>query len=85
MHILFDSPILFTREFTMVGVVVTEPLTGNFFECTDQAAYKGSADQCATGSTSKTVTDSIFVGTSVEFEPGIGATDTVLFLDDGLE
>ena len=60
----------------MVGVVVTEPLTGKFFECTGVLAYKGSSIGCAS-SAAKTVVDSIFVGTTVEFKPGRGTTHTV--------
>ena len=61
---------------TMVGIVVTEPMTGRFFQCTKTAGYKGALDLCKTSNTAKTITDSIFVGTSVEFEPRRGVHDT---------
>jgi cysteine-rich repeat protein len=73
-HIVLHSSL---SSFTMVGCVVTEPLTGNFFECTEVGAYQGALSSCKTKSTSKTITDTIFVGVSVEFAPESGATDTV--------
>jgi cysteine-rich repeat protein len=74
-HIVLPSTL---SSFTMVGCVVTEPLTGNFFECTDVGAFNGALSTCSTRSTSKTVKDTIFVGVSVIFNPGSGVSDTVV-------
>ena len=59
----------------MEGVVVTEPLTGKFFECTKVFGYMGASNGCNTANTAKTVRDSVFVGTNVEFTPAPGVTD----------
>ena len=62
-------------ELRMEGVVATEPLTGSFFECSKVGPYMGTMPNCNTQRTSKTVVDSIFVGTSLEFAPAQGAVD----------
>jgi len=59
----------------MEGVVVTEPLAGKLFTCTKVDAYQGANYECKHPGTAKTIIDSIFVSTSVEFAPGVGVTD----------
>ncbi len=60
------------------GIVNTEPLTGNFFECTKiYNKYKGSAPLCSIDSVALTVEKSIFVGVTLQFSPGRGTTHTV--------
>jgi len=68
-----------TPTLTMVGVVLTEPLTGEFWTCSGyQDAYKGASKwDCSTAATEITVNSSIFVGTSVLFEPDIGVSTIV--------
>jgi len=68
-----------TPTLTMVGVVLTEPLTGELWTCTMISdGYKGaSSKDCSTSATDITVNRSIFVGTSALFEPNVGVTTVV--------
>jgi hypothetical protein len=64
---------------TLEGVVVTEPLTGELWTCTKVTnGYKGaSTDACSTAATHTTVTRSVFVGTSLLFNPRAGVRAVV--------
>ena len=73
-HIVLHSKL---KTLQMTGVVVTEPLTGKFFECTKGRKYKGALSTCSTKNTAKTITDRTFVGTAIEFEPARGVTHTI--------
>ena len=61
----------------LVGVVVTEPLAGHFFECSGVGPYKGAYAGCAVGGTALTVREGVFVGSSMTFDPFAGVTHTV--------
>jgi len=68
-----------TPQLTMVGVVLTEPLTGELWTCTKIGdGYKGASSKyCSTAAADITVNRSIFVGTSVLFEPNAGVSTVV--------
>ena len=68
-----------TASLDLVGVVVTEPLTGELWTCTRITdGYKGaSADACSTAATHTSVTRSVFVGTSLLFNPAAGVAAVV--------
>ena len=61
----------------VVGVVVTEPMAGHFFECTGVGAYKGAFGTCSVGHVDLEVRDSVFVGQSLLIDPGAGVTHTL--------
>jgi len=63
----------------MVGVVLTEPLTGELWTCTRITdGYKGaSPNECSTAATNINMTHSVFVGTSVLFNPDVGVSTIV--------
>ena len=63
-------------DLKVVGVVVTDPMAGHFFECTNSPPYRGAYAACSVGHVNLQLLDNVFVGTSVDFDPGSGKTHT---------
>ena len=68
-----------SASLSLIGVVLTEPLTGQLWTCTKITdGYKGaSKEECSTAAIHVLVTQSIFVGTSVFFNSSLGVSTEV--------
>lgn len=60
-------------DLDLVGVVVSEPMVGAFFECSNVGAYQGARAGCGTSTTNLNVEHGVFLGQTFSFTPeGIG-------------
>ena len=57
------------KAVSLVGVVVSEPMVGAFFECTNVGAYEGALAGCGVSLTNLNVEHGVFLGQTFSFTP----------------